>query len=82
MTLVEHLVELRRRVVVSILAIAIGGAIAFALYGRILSFFIDPYCQVVGRRRHRSRLAPMSRRPCAVGSRGAVSADERPRSRG
>jgi sec-independent protein translocase protein TatC len=48
MTVVEHLVELRRRVVISIVAIAVGGAIAFALYGRILSFFVHPYCQVVG----------------------------------
>jgi sec-independent protein translocase protein TatC len=48
MTLIEHLVELRRRVIISILAIAIGAAIAFALYGRILSFFVHPYCQVVG----------------------------------
>lgn len=48
MTLVEHLVELRRRIIVSILAIAIGAAIAFALYGHILSFFVHPYCQVVG----------------------------------
>ncbi|HEX6476788.1 MAG TPA: twin-arginine translocase subunit TatC, partial [Acidimicrobiales bacterium] len=48
MTLVEHLVELRRRVIVSIVAVAIGGAVAFALYGHILSFFVHPYCQVVG----------------------------------
>jgi sec-independent protein translocase protein TatC len=48
MTLVEHLVELRRRIIVSIVAIAIGAAIAFALYGHILSFFVHPYCQVVG----------------------------------
>jgi len=48
MTVVEHLVELRRRVVISILAVAAGAAIAFALYGHILSFFVHPYCQVVG----------------------------------
>lgn len=48
MTVVEHLVELRRRVIISIVAIAVGAAIAFALYGRILSFFVHPYCQVVG----------------------------------
>src|SRR5881392_1453838 len=48
MTLVEHLTELRRRLVVSILAVAAGGAVAFALYNHILSFFVHPYCQVVG----------------------------------
>ncbi|HWC39701.1 MAG TPA: twin-arginine translocase subunit TatC [Acidimicrobiales bacterium] len=48
MTVVEHLGELRRRVVISIAAVAVGGAVAFALYSHILSFFVHPYCQVVG----------------------------------
>lgn len=48
MTVVEHLGELRHRVVVSIVAVAVGAAIAFALYGHVLSFFVHPYCRVVG----------------------------------
>jgi sec-independent protein translocase protein TatC len=48
MTVVEHLVELRRRLIVSILAVAVGAGVAFAIYGRVLSFFVHPYCQVVG----------------------------------
>jgi sec-independent protein translocase protein TatC len=48
MTLVEHLTELRRRLVVSILAVAIGAAVAFALYNHILNFFVHPYCATVG----------------------------------
>jgi sec-independent protein translocase protein TatC len=48
MTIVEHLGELRKRLVVSMLAIGIGAAVAFALYGHVLSFFVHPYCTVVG----------------------------------
>ena len=48
MTLVEHLTELRRRLVLSIVAVTLGGAVAFALYNHILSFFVHPYCQAVG----------------------------------
>jgi sec-independent protein translocase protein TatC len=48
MTLVEHLTELRRRLVISIAAVLAGGTVAFTLYNRILGFFVSPYCQVVG----------------------------------
>jgi sec-independent protein translocase protein TatC len=48
MTVVEHLGELRRRLVISIVAVAVGAAVAFALYSHILSFFVHPYCRVVG----------------------------------
>lgn len=43
MTLVEHLAELRRRLIVSIAALAVGGVIAFLLYNQILSFLVAPY---------------------------------------
>lgn len=48
MTLVEHLSELRRRLIISIAAVVSGGVVAFALYNQILRFFVSPYCQVVG----------------------------------
>lgn len=48
MTLVEHLAELRRRVIVSIVAVTIGGAIAYVFYGSILNFFMQPLCQIDG----------------------------------
>ncbi len=50
MTLVEHLTELRHRLIVSITALLAGGTISFALYNHILHFFVQPYCQVVGPR--------------------------------
>lgn len=47
MTLSGHLSELRRRVIVSALAVGAGGIVAFLAYQSILSFFVSPYCRVV-----------------------------------
>ncbi len=46
MSVVEHLTELRKRMVVSILAVVVGGVVAFALYNHILDFLLDPYCEL------------------------------------
>ena len=45
----EHLTELRHRIVVSLAAVVVGGVIAFALYNRILDFLIEPYCDLPNR---------------------------------
>ncbi|HZT66235.1 MAG TPA: twin-arginine translocase subunit TatC [Acidimicrobiales bacterium] len=47
MTLAGHLAELRRRVIVSALAVGAGAVVAFVLYESILSFFVAPYCHIV-----------------------------------
>src|SRR5687767_6414416 len=47
MTLVEHLAELRYRLIVSLLAVAVGAAVAFAFYSSILEVLLDPYCQIL-----------------------------------
>ncbi len=49
MTLVEHLTELRRRLVVSAIAVVIGSIVAFLAYGWILDFLVAPYTNVTGR---------------------------------
>ncbi|HVL26929.1 MAG TPA: twin-arginine translocase subunit TatC [Acidimicrobiales bacterium] len=49
MSLVEHLTELRRRVIVSVIAISLGAVVAFVLYDRILGFLIRPYEDITGR---------------------------------
>ncbi|HZT67632.1 MAG TPA: twin-arginine translocase subunit TatC [Acidimicrobiales bacterium] len=54
MSLAEHLAELRRRLIISILAVAAGGVIAFVFYESILTFFEHPYCQTI--RPHACRL--------------------------
>jgi sec-independent protein translocase protein TatC len=44
MTLVEHLTELRSRLVKSVLALAVGSIVGFLLSNRVLDFLVDPYC--------------------------------------
>ncbi|MDQ3896926.1 MAG: twin-arginine translocase subunit TatC [Actinomycetota bacterium] len=46
MPLVEHLAELRRRLIISVLALAGGAVIGFILYNHILNFLITPYREV------------------------------------
>lgn len=46
MSVVEHLGELRRRLVVSLAAVAVGAVVGFVAYNRILSFLIEPYCDL------------------------------------
>jgi sec-independent protein translocase protein TatC len=44
MTLVEHLEELRYRLVISIVAVAFGGVIAWFLFDPVVSLLRAPYC--------------------------------------
>jgi sec-independent protein translocase protein TatC len=46
MTLVEHLTELRRRVIICAIAVAVGATIMFFLYNHILHFLSAPYEKV------------------------------------
>jgi len=48
MTVIGHLTELRRRLVICAAALAVGGVIGFILYGRILDFLIQPYVSATG----------------------------------
>lgn len=44
MTLIEHLAELRRRLIVIIAAVAVAAVAVYIVYPHILSFFLHPYC--------------------------------------
>jgi sec-independent protein translocase protein TatC len=46
MTLVEHLAELRRRVIICVVAFAITATVAFVIYDQILSILEGPYCRI------------------------------------
>ena len=46
MTLVEHLTELRRRVIVSVIAFVVMATVAFLAYNWILALLKHPYCEV------------------------------------
>jgi sec-independent protein translocase protein TatC len=44
MTLVEHLTELRTRLVISVLAVAVGMLIVFIFYETVFDWLVQPYC--------------------------------------
>jgi sec-independent protein translocase protein TatC len=44
MTLVQHLEELRHRLVICILAVAGGAVVGWLLYGPVLKLVLNPYC--------------------------------------
>ena len=44
MTLVEHLEELRHRLIVCIIAVGCGAVIGWFLYGPVLNLILNPYC--------------------------------------
>jgi sec-independent protein translocase protein TatC len=46
MTLVEHLTELRKRIIISLIAVAIGAILAFILYPWIITFLAHPYREI------------------------------------
>lgn len=46
MTLVEHLTELRNRIIKILIALAVGVAIGFVLYNPVLDILQKPYCEV------------------------------------
>jgi sec-independent protein translocase protein TatC len=47
MTLLEHLAELRRRLVICVVAVTAGAIVAYVLFPQILGFFIHPYCETL-----------------------------------
>lgn len=46
MSLVEHLTELRQRVIISIVAVGVAGIVAYIFYPQILDILLEPYCAV------------------------------------
>ncbi len=46
MSLIEHLTELRNRIIKTAIAVALGGVVGFALYGPVLDILVEPYCDV------------------------------------
>jgi sec-independent protein translocase protein TatC len=46
MTLIEHLTELRRRIIICAIAIVVGAIVGFVIYSHILSILAHPYQEV------------------------------------
>jgi sec-independent protein translocase protein TatC len=49
MPLVDHLAELRRRLIISVVALVAGAIVGFVLYNPILSILLRPYTEVTGK---------------------------------
>jgi sec-independent protein translocase protein TatC len=45
MTIVEHLTELRTRLIRSAIAVTVASTVAFFISNRLLSWLVDPYCK-------------------------------------
>ncbi|MEG3587062.1 MAG: twin-arginine translocase subunit TatC [Actinomycetota bacterium] len=48
MGVLEHLTELRIRIIRSLTAVLIGAIVGWVLYPEIISFILDPYCETLG----------------------------------
>ncbi len=63
MTVVEHLDELRRRLVISIAAVALASVAGWFLYTPVFNVLSDPFCDFI---RQVPRLAIDPRQPCRL----------------
>lgn len=46
MTVLEHLAEFRRRLIISMIAVVVGAVACWILYPQIFDILIDPYCDI------------------------------------
>ena len=60
MTLVEHLTELRSRLMKCIIAVVIGGVICWIFYNQIFRALIDPYCDTLSAEAKAASNSPVS----------------------
>ena len=47
MTLIEHLTELRQRIIKSVIAVAVGAVVCFIFKDQIIDALIEPYCDAL-----------------------------------
>jgi len=47
MTIIEHLAELRRRLIISFIAVALGAVACWILYPQIIDLLLQPYCDTL-----------------------------------
>jgi sec-independent protein translocase protein TatC len=68
MPVMDHLRELRRRIIWIVLIVAVGAAVSYYLYGPILEFLKHPYCEVPSR----YRFTPNGPNSCALAYTGVL----------
>jgi sec-independent protein translocase protein TatC len=47
MTLLEHLAELRHRIIICVMVVLVGSVVVYFLYDHVLTFFLHPYCEIL-----------------------------------
>ena len=47
MTMIEHLTELRRRLIIAFASVSLGAIIAWIFYPQIIEFLLEPYCRTL-----------------------------------
>ncbi|MEM8708669.1 MAG: twin-arginine translocase subunit TatC, partial [Actinomycetota bacterium] len=47
MTMIEHLTELRRRLIIAFISVGVGAVVAWIFYPQIIEFLLEPYCQTL-----------------------------------
>ena len=47
MTMIEHLTELRRRLIIAFASVGLGAIIAWIFYPQIIEFLLEPYCRTL-----------------------------------
>jgi sec-independent protein translocase protein TatC len=70
MSVLDHLRELRRRLIVVMIIVALGAVVGWVLYDHILSILKDPYCNVPYR--YRQAALNQSRNQCNLVFRGPL----------
>lgn len=63
MTLLEHLGELRTRIVIALVAVAIGSIAGWFLYGPVFRLLTDPFCRFISRH---PQFSPASNTRCGL----------------
>ena len=66
MTLIEHLTELRTRLVRSVVAVGVGATVCWIFYDRIFNFLLKPYCHALPATNEGDAAALLTRGNCGL----------------
>lgn len=66
MPVISHLRELRRRIIIILLVVAVGALVSYNFYNEILSVLVKPYCHVPLKYRERSVNGVYPPAPCGL----------------
>jgi len=64
MTIIEHLTELRKRLIISVIAVTVASSVGWVFFDRIFGLFVDPYCDTL--RNLPERIRPFTGTRCGL----------------